>query len=88
MLLCTEQLFPTLYHTELERHKESLKILHSLLAFHTDLEKHPFKDVFGANGIMSESKSLEPAYSSSNHGQNTNVDRSRSLNRFKDFLKL
>ena len=39
MLLCTEQLFPTFYHTELEWHSESLKISHSLLASHTDLER-------------------------------------------------
>ena len=39
MLLCTEQLFPTFYHTELEWHSESLKISHSLLASHIDLER-------------------------------------------------
>ena len=37
--------------------------------------------------IMLESKSLEPAYSLSNHGQNTNVDRSRSLDSFKFYYK-
>lgn len=37
--------------------------------------------------IMLEIKSLELAYLLSNHGQNANVDRSRSLDRFKDFFK-